>query len=109
VRAAVLYSALILLSLAECLAGCAAEVISSNIAHLKNGRRANASCSLFPTIPVLPAAYALLAFGLNLVAPSLGYVVVGMYGVLSTGWKYWHYRKRLPTFKVLLAQETVAT
>ena len=108
-RDAALYTALVLLSLIEVFVGCAAEVATSNITHVKNGRKPNASCAILPLIPILQIAYVLVAMGLNHLVPNLGYVAVGGLSVINTCRRYWSYKKARLTLETLLAKQAGAT
>lgn len=108
-RDAGLYTALVLLSLVEVFAGCAAEVVRGNIIHIKHGDKPNASCALLPLIPVLQIAYVSVAMGLNYLAPYLGYGVVGGLSAIITCRHFWRYRKARRQLEMLLSSQPDAT
>jgi hypothetical protein len=108
VRETALYMSLVLLSLVEVFVGCAAEVVKSNIGHLKNGRKPDAGCAILPLVPILPIAYVLAAMGLNHFAPYLGYGTVAGISSINVGRSYWRYRKERPQLETLLAEQSNA-
>jgi hypothetical protein len=104
-----LYTALVLLSLVEVFVGCAAEVVASNIVHVKNGRKPNAGCAILPLVPILQIAYVLAAMGLNHLAPYLGYGAVGGLCVINACRSYWNYVEARPQLETLLARQSGAS
>ena len=108
-RDAVLYAALVLMSVVEGFVGCAAEVVRSNIIHVKNGRTPNAGCSILPLIPVLQIVYVGAALCLNHVAPNLGFAAVGGLSVFLTCYSCYSYKKARPQLELLLAKQSSAT
>ena len=78
-----LFAALVVLSVVSCLVGFQLEVVEQNIRHVQNGRKPNAGAALLPTIPVVPVAYCCVAWGINLLRPNLGFMIVASYAVVS--------------------------
>lgn len=78
-----LFAVLVVLSLLSCFVGFSLEVEERNILHVQQGRPPNAGAALFPAIPVVPVAYCCAAWGVNLLRPNWGYVIVTGYAVLS--------------------------
>jgi hypothetical protein len=104
-----LYAALVFLSLCNCYVGCMAEVVTSNIRHIENGRTPNAGCSIFPGALVLPVVFVLAALGLNHLLQHLGYTIVGAFGLAMASADYRTYRKNYPKLRRLLAQTPSVT
>jgi len=96
-----LYLGLVILALISCGVGFGLEVVTGNIAHIKNGREPNAGAAILPAIPIIPATYVLAAWGLNYLYPNLGYMVVSVYGVLSIAIGVFQYRKARATLEAL--------
>lgn len=71
-----MYALVITLSLIVCVMSFVYEVTSSNIAHMKNGRKPDAGASIFPVIPVVQILAALFAWGVNHLHPTLGFLAV---------------------------------
>ncbi len=80
----ILYLALVLISLVSCFVGFYEEGVRGNIRHLENGREPNAGVALLPTIPVIPAVYFGVVYGLNHLKTGLGwYVILGWFCMLG--------------------------
>jgi hypothetical protein len=96
-----LYLGLVVLSLISCGVGFALEVATGNIGHIKNGREPNAGAAILPTIPLVPVAYVLAAWGLNTLHHNLGYIVVSAYSVLSIAIQTVLYRRAAAALRAL--------
>jgi hypothetical protein len=88
-----LYVGLVLLSLVSCMLAFAIEIVKGNVRHIKNRRLPNAGAALFPTVPFIPAAYVLAAWGVNTLRIGLGYWVVAAYSVVSMAVRFRVYRR----------------
>ena len=85
----IIYILLVLVSLISCFIGFYEEGVRGNIRHLENGREPNAGVALLPTIPVIPAFYCCVVYGLNRLQTGLGwYVISGWFCMLGVYWLY---------------------
>ena len=77
-----MYTGLIILSIVACFVGFNAEVASSNIIHMENGRKPNAGAAIFPDIPFIPLLFSGIAWLINKnpYIPNLGFFLT--YGLL---------------------------
>ena len=80
-----------------------------NITHLKHGREPNAGVSLFPTIPVLPGLFLVVAWGLDWLYPNLGFWTVLVLFLLYLPFWWWHLRRLNAEFQSLQARMPTET
>jgi hypothetical protein len=103
-----LYLAVVGISLLSCFVGFSLECVQGNIVHLKHGRPPNAGAALFPTLPVIPAAYLLVAWGVNQWLPMMGFVAVGAYSLGSIALRVLSIRRANLVLKGMLEQQSGA-
>jgi hypothetical protein len=97
-----LYLGLVVLSLASCVGGFASQVVNGNICHIENGRTPNAGAAIFPSVPLFPVIYVLMAWVINRSYSGIGYCAVALYSVVSIGvqWRsYFRSRAKLNALK----------
>jgi hypothetical protein len=89
----VAYVVVAILSVFSCCVGFAVEIAQGNIGHIQNGRIPNARAALFPSIPFVPVAYVLVAWGLDQMHEGIGLGVVTAYGVFSIAAQWVRFRR----------------
>jgi Flp pilus assembly protein TadB len=95
------YFGLVLLAFVACFASFAVEIVTGNIAHIRNGREPNAGAAVLPMIVLVPAVFVLAAWAINHLYTNLGYVVVAVYGLTSVLVGVFQYRKARVTLQKL--------
>ncbi|MDB9743917.1 hypothetical protein OAA91_00150 [Fibrobacterales bacterium] len=82
-----LYVIMVLASLISCFVGFNLETIKAKIHLVKTKKKARVKIVFFPTIPIVPFSYLLVAFGFNWMMVNLGFMIVGLYFGLETTMK----------------------
>jgi hypothetical protein len=103
-----LYLGLVVLSLVSCVAGWALQIVSANAKHIEYGREPNASVSICPDVPVIPLTYLSVAWGFNWLRPSLGFMIVAAYAVLSIGTRVVQYQRARTAWNALQSVKKTA-
>ena len=99
------YLAILVASLVSCGVGFALEIVNGNICHVLNSRPPEAGVALFPTVPIVPSVYVLVAWSLNQSSPNVGFLVVAAYALCSVSFRLLSLRNARAKLQRLLLSE----